>query len=322
MDWFPIKSLVRRYEQRSARLIASFDEVHWEIWDSTLRRRHSITKIDRTIKYASEARARWTFDRARRVKVKEDEFTKEFCDARSNFWVNGPYTPEHKESKGWCNYKIYCNWRNTWAPYFRSNLDWDWDVAGSLRRLYKIENPFLPANRHSPSTNIAVDGTSWNISSKDSWKELPADVRIAYKIETGEIQYMMFSRDIKSSKVATDVRDSVSDHDDNPEEQVLVDYTKMGFQDRSDASTDEIDAADGDDVATTALETTSVSGSSLIVQECNSGSWLAQYIDGLPAPSSAVEALENEDFIEELAGEAEGETRIFEMSAELLQVRS
>lgn len=316
-DWLPIKALVRRNERRSVRLLASLDEVHWEIWDSTLRCRQSMEETEE-IKVLSpdgwEIIAERSLRKARQVEAHEDEFTKEFRDARSELRGSGSRKSEEEELNSWDYYKSCCHDRNTWAPYFRSNLDWDWDVAGSLRRLYKIDYPSQPANRHRPSTDIAADGTMWNATARDSRKELPAKV-----CNPGEIRYMTFSCDVKSPEVSTGARTSVSDHENDPEEQGFVDSTKMGLQDSRDALTDEIDAAEGK-VATS--ETSSDNGSSLIVQECDSGSWSAQYIDDRPALSSGVEPLENGAFIEELAGEAEGETTIFEMSAELAQVRS
>lgn len=308
---------MRRYKHRSARLLSSFGEVYWEILDSTLRCRYPVTKIDEIKEHSSEGweiGARRTLYRARQVQVSEDEVTKEFRDARSEFWEMG----HRKTLDVWDNYKHYCHRRNTWAPYFRSNLDWDWDISGSLKRLYKFDNPTQPVTNHRPSTDIAADGTRWNITARDSQKDIPVEVRIIYTTETGETQYMTFTRDVKSPEVSTGVRTLVSDHDNDPEEQLFVDSTKMGLQDSRDASMDEIDAAEGKLVTTASSD----SGSSLIVQECDSRSWSAQFNDGRPAVSCAVEPLENEAFIEELAGEAEGETTIFEMSAELTQVRS
>lgn len=313
-DWLPIKALVRRNERRSVRLLASLDEVHWEIWDSTLRCRQSMVEIKVLSPDGWEIIADRSLRKARQVEAHEDEFTKEFRDARSELRESGSRKSEEEELNSWDYYKSCCHDRNTWAPYFRSNLDWDWDVAGSLRRLYKIDYPSQPANWHRPSTDIAADGTMWNATARDSRKELPAEV-------PGEIWYMTFSCDVKLPEVSTGARTSVSDHENDPEEQGFVDSTKMGLQDSRDALTDEIDAAEGK-VATTASEKSSDNGSSLIVQECDYRSWSAQDIDGRPAVSCAVEPLENEAFSEELAGEAEGETTIFEMSAELAQVRS
>lgn len=318
-NWLPIDALVRRYKQTSARLLASFDELHWEVWDSTVRCRYPITEMEE-IKNSPPKNWKHFLERtllqAHQVHVNESKLTEEFRDARSELCEDGSRRSEEEELRIWNRYQTYCRYRNTWAPYFRSNLDWDWDVAGSLRRLYKIDYPSQPANRHRPSTGISADGTMWIVTARDSRKELPAGV-----CDPGEIRYMTFSRDVKSLEVSIGAQTSVSDHDNDPEEQVFVDSTKMGLLDSRDASTNEIDAAEGK-VATTASKTSSDSGSSLIVQECDFGSWSAQYNDGRPAISSAIEALEHKVFIGELACEAEGETTIFEMSAELTQVRS
>lgn len=312
---------MRRYKHRSARLLSSFGEVYWEILDSTLRCRYPVTKIDEIKEHSSEGweiGARRTLYRARQVQVSEDEVTKEFRDARSEFWEMG----HRKTLDVWDNYKHYCHRRNTWAPYFRSNFDWDWDISGSLKRLYKFDNPTQPVTNHRPPTDIAADGTRWNITASDSQKDIPVEVRIIYTTETGETQYMTFSRDVKSTKVSTGVRASVSDHDDNPGEPDFVDSTQIDLLASSDTLSYEMDGVEGD-VTTTALERTpSDSGSLLNFQESVPLSGSAQDIDGRPAVSCAVEPLENGAFSEELAGEAEGETTIFEMSAELAQVRS
>lgn len=312
---------MRRYKHRSARLLSSFGEVYWEILDSTLRCRYPVAKIDEIKEHSSEGweiGARRTLYRARQVQVSEDEVTKEFRDARSEFWEMG----HRKTLDVWDGYKHYCHRRNTWAPYFHSNLDWDWDISGSLKRLYKFDNPTQPVANHRPSTDIAADGTMWNITARDSQKDIPVEVRIIYTTETGETQYMTFSRDVKSTKVSTGVRASVSDHDDNPGEPDFVDSTQIDLLASSDTFSNEMDGVEGD-VATTALERTpSDSGSLLNFKESVPVSWSAQDIDGLPDVPCTHDALENEAVIEELASELEGEGTTSELSATTTQVCS
>lgn len=71
--------------------------------------------------------------------------TAEFREAREN-------------SEAYHMYKIDCFWRRKWAQFFLCNFDWDWDLAGSLERLYTLDeaSPTLCTHTQQPETHIAT----------------------------------------------------------------------------------------------------------------------------------------------------------------------
>lgn len=93
---------------------------------------------------------------------------------------------------GWKGLKLreYSN-RHTWGAFFRSILEWDWDLAGSLERMYelRIENEYQGAAPTIPTaslTNGRLDAVL------DIPEETVEEVRIAYRSSTGEVVYRTF----------------------------------------------------------------------------------------------------------------------------------
>lgn len=132
----------------------------------------------------------FTLSQARCLHISESDATNEFLQARRD----GSY--------GWSRYKDRCEMRHHWGMYLRSNLDWEWDTASCLERLFD-----LPENVAQPTAPIATvdldvedDGT-WNLSTTKA--SPPTKMRVAYKSPTGEIKYRMFVSCPSSENVAS-----------------------------------------------------------------------------------------------------------------------
>lgn len=263
-----------------------------------------------------------TYIKAQRYRVRRNHMTAEFREAREN-------------SEAYHMYKIDCFWRRKWAQFFLCNFDWDWDLAGSLERLYALEEASLTPHTHTlqPETHIAtIDaegavGQTWDMKTKATQlvhTELPREVRIPYASETGETKFMVFSRDAEMPRVSPEGSTTLSGNDGDSGDQEFIAIAEVDERTGGNVPhgtqyfVEEI-AGEGD-AGTSALGTSSESGSSLDFQECDSRSWSAQNIDACPVIPSTDEALECEAFIEELAEDAEGESTTFEMSAESTEV--
>lgn len=132
----------------------------------------------------------YTLSQARCLHVSESDATNEFLQARRD----GNY--------GWSRYKDRCEMRHHWGMYLRSNLDWEWDTASCLERLFD-----LPENVAQPTAPIATvdldveDEGTWNLSTTKA--SPPTKMRVAYKSPAGEIKYRMFVSCPSSENVAS-----------------------------------------------------------------------------------------------------------------------
>ena len=142
------------HARRTHRLLNSFAELEWEVHDAATRfsigyKKHEILFSSRADSDISDDHWWDTLYQARNVVVPEDGLTEEFLDALIPEYWEGEET-----YRKWCVYKQNCWQRHGWGQYFRSNLDWDWDVAGSLRRVFRKKTsaftPSLPASHASP----------------------------------------------------------------------------------------------------------------------------------------------------------------------------
>lgn len=132
----------------------------------------------------------YTLSQARCLHVSESDVTNEFLRARRD----GNY--------GWSSYKDRCEMRHHWGMYLRSNLDWEWDTASCLERLFD-----LPENVAQPTAPIATvdldveDEGTWNLSTTKA--SPPTKMRVAYKSPAGETKYRMFVSCSSSENVAS-----------------------------------------------------------------------------------------------------------------------
>lgn len=149
-------------------------------------------------------------------------------------------------------------------------------------------------------------------------KDLPNELRIPYASDTGETRFMVFSRETEMPRVLAEVPTTLSGYDGDSGDRESIASTGGNVSSGTQFFVGEIA---GEGVAgTSALETSSESGSSLDFQECDSGSWSTQYIDGRPVVPCVDEELAVEAFIEDVTDEKEDDSTTFEMSVNLTQV--
>lgn len=88
------------------------------------------------------------------------------------------------------------------GQYFRSNMDWDWDLRTCIRRLFKVQKQTRAglsiAMQIPPDSSPLIHvGTTpedmWKISAGHSHREQPKEVQMVYKIENGEAWNMLFA---------------------------------------------------------------------------------------------------------------------------------
>ena len=75
--------------------------------------------------------------------------------------------------------------RNIWGQVLRSNFDWDWDLSGSLKRLFKIDTPL--------QGKLSLTGNNLDVSIATRCDGPPKEIRVAYMTETGETKYQTYA---------------------------------------------------------------------------------------------------------------------------------
>ena len=202
-----VERLVESFTPRTLRLLLNADELEREVLDSSpshgsllsvsqeeangVENELSDEELQRTLQLARSAR----------LNVHRNNMTKEFHEACEE--------EDWSSYKGWGGFKENCRNHHAWGEYFRSELDWDWDLAGSLKRMYK-----LPRNRSKPSPGLTQHGEYQFLSScacPDSVRTPPTcnltdgllrvkaavdgpvkEVQVEVRLPTGEITYQKF----------------------------------------------------------------------------------------------------------------------------------
>ena len=131
-----LDGVVRLFTPRTLRLLRNVDELEREVLDSSPSQgsRLSISQGDanelRNELSDEELQRTHQLARSARLNVQRNVITEEFheaCEKRD--W---------NSYRGWKELKEKCRNRHAWGVYFRSELDWDWDLAGSLKSMYKL----------------------------------------------------------------------------------------------------------------------------------------------------------------------------------------
>lgn len=172
---------------RTNRLLKSLDELEREIRDSKfssdfkdIRTCLLLLLIEEAHIYHIVPNRTYTqrqADLARNANVIESAATKEFLKERKD-WFR------------WTMYKDLCLIRHVWGVYLRSSLDWDWDTASCLERLFKLPDEVVPQTALIASIDLdAVEADTWIISTNAS---LPKQMRVAYRSASGKMEYMTF----------------------------------------------------------------------------------------------------------------------------------
>lgn len=172
---------------RTNRLLKSLDELEREIRDSKfssdfkdIRTCLLLLLIEEAHIYHIVPNRTYTqrqADLARNANVIESAATKEFLKERKD-WFR------------WTMYKDLCLIRHVWGVYLRSSLDWDWDTASCLERLFKLPDEVVPQTALISSIDLdTAEADTWIISTKAS---LPKQMRVAYRSASGKMEYMTF----------------------------------------------------------------------------------------------------------------------------------
>lgn len=209
------QGLIGESENRTRRLFRSFNELEREACGASLESNVPIShsKIDTDPRwiliddFGDEWWEHWkkALDRARRVQVPENLLAKQFREARRiGLQWNPLFDPLDEggemihDERDWGHYQLRRGSRHKWGQYLRSNMDWDWDVGTCLNQLFNAEQQISGGPRLTaqipPKSCAVIDvdvkqGDTWKLEAQES---LPKEVRIAYKTETGETQYMLF----------------------------------------------------------------------------------------------------------------------------------
>lgn len=198
----PIQRLIEAAKQRSRRLLRSFNELEREVWGCASRTNISTSQLEivghphwiSADDFGDEWWKHWknTLERARKVQVSETVLTEEFREVRR--------LGLRRESwyRHWAGYQLLRLTRQKWGQYFRSDMDWDWDLGTCMKHLFDVEQTRegkSPAAQSSPAPYSKIDvkaekGTTWRLEAQGS---LPREVQIAYKTETGKTLYMSFT---------------------------------------------------------------------------------------------------------------------------------
>lgn len=98
----------------------------------------------------------------------------------------------------WHRYKEHCRIRREWGKYLRSNLEWDWDVASCLKRLFDQSNSRrwkYVQQLESTQAAIAVNESGeckLSVSIDNPCPIPPKMVEVQYKAETGELKCIQY----------------------------------------------------------------------------------------------------------------------------------
>lgn len=201
------RDCIGRSVRRAALLLSSFDELHWEVRDSTvpsdMKKEPTETRFPTEDTYGDYTKPPFhQLRQARRAHVCENDLTLKFRKAReetAEYKEKGMITKQGWDAANWRVYKLDCIWKNRNAAYFRSIMDWDWDLAGSLKDLFDLKY----ASPSGDTMDITVHTASeydhgkqvgvWNVVSEMKQVELPREVRIQYRTESGEIKHMTYT---------------------------------------------------------------------------------------------------------------------------------
>ena len=132
-----LERLEKLFSPRTLRLLRNLDELEREVNDSSPPHGSRVSVLqeetDKVEDKLSDEKMQWTLELARKVQpnVPRNNLTKYFhqaCDTAD--WAE-PY-------RGWKYYKECCRNRLILGEYFRSELDWNWNLAKSLKRMYKL----------------------------------------------------------------------------------------------------------------------------------------------------------------------------------------
>ena len=213
-DHFTVRRLIESSTPRTLRLLKDVDELEREVLNygpphgargASLRVRGNSGGLDDDLSHEESQR---TLDFARRAhrdahlgrqyRFDWDDLARRFhniCEEKV------PYIALYH----WKSYKGDCRHRHTWGQFFRSHLDWDWDLAGSLKRMYKLPRKREGLHMGSSGSTCHLDANACQsaqptaslangrLEAVVNMSEEPVEeVRVAYRSPNGELLYRTF----------------------------------------------------------------------------------------------------------------------------------
>lgn len=189
---------------RTRRLLASPDELRRESGDSIKLGYDSFSDgmYNPSSEEKSEEELRHSHRRAQCTPVIENTTTGEFLCYRDNpHW-------ESNDFKSWGYYNNIRVMRHHTSEYCRSNLDWTWDTACSLKHLFRIDKPKTTPRSESEAQlplsatlDLADSDIGINRNNLTLGVTIPRSgidtgllgkVRIRFQSESGEVRYKTF----------------------------------------------------------------------------------------------------------------------------------
>lgn len=142
-----LQTHLRMCATRTRRLLASPDELRREAGDSVGFKHNTLSSKYPPFGEKPEEEWQRSLDRAQCIQVDDNCLTSEFLYARDPRWNDD-------DLKVWSNYKHTHHMRYRMGEYCRSNLDWDWDTASSLKRLFRIDWPSKSPRPECPMQHV------------------------------------------------------------------------------------------------------------------------------------------------------------------------
>ena len=133
----------------------------------------------------SEERLQSLLDRARGVRVRRNDSTREFLEMRYNS------RDRDQDISDWRFYQVARERRHYWGHALCCNYDWDWDLSKSLKRLFYGPK----AEGFSVKLSITRDD-EWIVKPTTSTSYVPKTLKFEYRTEAGEIRYKTFRADL------------------------------------------------------------------------------------------------------------------------------
>ena len=131
------RALVRSSAYRTQRLVNNVDELFRELVDTTSSynsKESALRKELDELEYEpSSAELEWSFNRARNA-ISDDTW-RNLTDEHHIFSIFRTFDMDIDQYE---ILKRSCRKRHAWGQYLRSDLDWDWDLAGSLKRMHRL----------------------------------------------------------------------------------------------------------------------------------------------------------------------------------------
>lgn len=167
-DPLTIHRYTQAYMRRSHRLLSSFDELEREVqsdavrvlpqsqWDGLHDRRQADEELKLSRERAwqalsqklciSEDDIRWELDRVPDSQYGDiarfrNSIAQTYAREKGLTWKFMRALFNRSYFDNWRWYKGKCRDRQRWGEYLRSDLDWDWDTASCLKRLFDVERP-------------------------------------------------------------------------------------------------------------------------------------------------------------------------------------